>query len=609
MRCIQLNNVFSTTALGAVLVVASLSVVSCGGSKGASPVPPVGTVPPTVPPSPPPVPPSPPPVPPSPPPVPPSPPPVPPSPPPPPVSPTSWQKDYYLPRSTYKDRCLFPRSGQEPITNRTFTDVKGTMLDELFYLRSLTRETYLWRDDLTDMDPIPYNKVQSTFIDHVNRMNEYFQKLKTEQRTASGNPKDKFHYIQLTADYVDQVFGRPPPSYGINWVILSPIENNTLTPPRDMRVRYVEPDSPAAETVAGVPKVKRGDKVLQVNEADFIRGNDRQLNLVFSAPLGDSTTFVLQDVDTNQEKTVTLQSKNLDHKPVNQTNILEIGEDKVGYIHYTSFATKTSDSSVHNAIKEFKTAGVKDLVFDMRYNGGGFLDVAAMIGYMIAGETNTKNKSFSKQQFHSGAGNIDPFTNRVNEPTEFHSTGRNDRSFSIPNGTKLESLDLNRVYILATERTCSASEALINGLIGADVEVVLIGDKTCGKPYGFYSHDNCGITYSTVQIQILNHKNFGAYADGLVPSSANDGAKVKGCKVADDFSKQLGDRTEPLLAAALKYRKDGKCPVAPSPPSPPSSIGAIASSEGGVGPTYPESNLVVPDDPLYLDEIIMPREW
>ena len=617
MRNAHRKKIFSSSALAVVLVATSLSLVACGSSsKGANPPspPPVGVGPP---PAPPPVPPSPPP--PGPPPEPPSPPPQPgppppPPPPPPPVSPTTWQKDYYLPRSTYKNRCLFPRTGQQPITNRTFTDVKGTMLDELFYLRSLTRETYLWRDDLTDMDPSDYNQIQSSFGPHVNEMNEYFQKLKTEQPTANGNPKDKFHYIQLTADYIDLVYGKPPPSYGINWVFLSEIRTingqRILVAPRDMRVRYVEPDSPAAEKVAGVPKVKRGDKVLQVNEADFINGNDdANLNYAFRAPRGRSTTFVLLDAETNQEKTVTLQSKDLDHKPVNQTTILEIDNEKVGYIHYTSFATKTSDSSAHNAIKELKTAGVKDLVFDMRYNGGGFLDVAAMIGYMIAGESNTKDKSFSKQQFHSGAGNLDPVLNIVNTPTPFHSTGQDSPSFSIPDGTKLDSLNLNKVYILTTQRTCSASEALINGLIGADIEVILIGDTTCGKPYGFYSQDNCGITYSTVQLQILNHKNFGAYADGLVPSSANDGAKVKGCKVAEDYSKQLGDRTEPLLAAALKYRKDGKCPAAPSPPSPPSAIGAIASSDGSVGQSLPKPGLVIPDDPKYIDEIIMPREW
>ncbi|MEO1359914.1 MAG: peptidase, partial [Pseudomonadota bacterium] len=123
-------------------------------------------------------------------------------------------------------------------------------------------------------------------------------------------------------------------------------------------------------------------------------------------------------------------------------------------------------------------------------------------------------------------------------------------------------LDLNRVFILATEDTCSASEAVINGLRGIDVEVVLIGDTTCGKPYGFFPQDNCGTTFYTIQFQGANDKGFGDFADGFIPanSSASFGISVPGCQASDDFTKVLGDETEGLLAAALQYRTAGTCP-------------------------------------------------
>ncbi|MFM9598141.1 hypothetical protein ACKI1O_53780, partial [Streptomyces scabiei] len=54
-------------------------------------------------------------------------------------------------------------------------------------------------------------------------------------------------------------------------------------------------------------------------------------------------------------------------------------------------------------------------------------------------------------------------------------------------GTPLPSLNLERVYLLTTSSTCSASEAIINGLQGIDIEVIQIGAGTCGKPYGFYA--------------------------------------------------------------------------------------------------------------------------
>ena len=63
----------------------------------------------------------------------------------------------------------------------------------------------------------------------------------------------------------------------------------------------------------------------------------------------------------------------------------------------------------------------------------------------------------------------------------------------------MPALDLERVFVLTTASTCSASEAIINSLRGINVEVIQIGSTTCGKPYGFYPQDNCGTTYFTIQ--------------------------------------------------------------------------------------------------------------
>ena len=561
------ENLFSLTRLAAVLLVASASLISCGSdSKKKSPSGPNG------------------------------------------ASVTTWQKDYFLPRSTYKNRCQFLRSGVSPDTGSPYPDVRGSMLEELYYLRSLTEETYLFKDDLTDMDPSPYNQVQSTFAAHAEKMDEYFDELKTEELTATNTPKDKYHYTYLTSDWIDRIQNVAQPSYGISWVNLggSEIRNGRtyVRIPRDYRVRYVIPGSPAAELVGGSPKVKRGDKILKVNGEDFIRGNSSKLNAAFSVPSGTSTTFVLMDVDTNQEKTVVLTAKNISQKPVNDSTILEIGDDKVGYIHYTTFVTNDSDSAIHDVIKDFKSKGVTDLVLDIRYNGGGYLVTSSMVGYMIAGRSNTIGKVFDRNRFVEGSGNINPVTGRVEIPLPFLHQGYGT-PLSIRRGTPLESLNLNRVYILSTERTCSASENLINGLIGADIEVVLIGGTTCGKPYGFYPEDNCGISYFTIQTQSHNHKGFGGYGDGFVPSAATSGAKVKGCAVPDDFTKQLGDSSEALLAAALKFRKDGTCPVAPSALRP---TDIIASGEGMADQRSPRSDLEAPEDPFYFDERIMSPE-
>ena len=134
-------------------------------------------------------------------------------------------------------------------------------------------------------------------------------------------------------------------------------------------------------------------------------------------------------------------------------------------------------------------------------------------------------------------------------------------------GEPLPTLNLSKVYILSTERTCSASEAVINGLRGIDIEVILIGGTTCGKPYGFYGIDNCGTTYLTIQIKGTNAKGFGDFGDGFVPSPSNvpASASVRGCGAIDTISSDsLGQEEESLLSTALHHIANGTCPSSSS---------------------------------------------
>jgi hypothetical protein len=123
--------------------------------------------------------------------------------------------------------------------------------------------------------------------------------------------------------------------------------------------------------------------------------------------------------------------------------------------------------------------------------------------------------------------------------------------------TSLPNLGLNRVFVLATAGTCSASESVINGLRGVDVEVIVLGSSTCGKPYGFTARDNCGLSYFPVEFKGVNAKGFGDFADGFAPA----------CQVADDLENPLGSDGEGMLAAALAYRTGGTCPAVARDPA------------------------------------------
>ncbi|MGV6820036.1 MAG: S41 family peptidase [Parvularcula sp.] len=475
-----------------------------------------------------------------------------------------WTPGFYPAASTFKDRCQVPRSGVD-IEGNPFPDILGSLLREKFWLRSWTHETYLWNNEVVDQDPASFGS-----------RTDYFAVLRTTAVTPSGKDKDDFHFSEPTVDFLARRNSSGSASYGMRLVALQ------TAPPRDYRVGYTEDGTPAAALVGGTPAMLRGTRILEVDGVDLVNGGttDAELDILnaglFPANPGESHTFLVQDDGAASTRTVTLVSADLAQQPVHRTGIINTATGPVGYIHFTTFSPFSSEQEIVNAISQMQAQGISDLVLDLRYNGGGLLAVASQLAYMVAGPAATGGQTFELLRFNADAGNRNPVTGDVNDPIPFYSTGL---GFSVANGAPLPSLNKSRVFILTTSRTCSASEAVINGLRGVDIEVVLIGGTTCGKPFGFYPQDNCGETYYTIQFQGVNDKGFGDYADGFIPANSPDpfGVTAPGCTVADDFSAALGDENEGLLAAALQYRADGTCPALPPPaqvsPPPPSASG------------------------------------
>ena len=92
----------------------------------------------------------------------------------------------------------------------------------------------------------------------------------------------------------------------------------------------------------------------------------------------------------------------------------------------------------------------------------------------------------------------------------------------------------------------------INGLRGVGVNVIAIGDTTCGKPVGFLPQGNsCGTTYSVVNFESVNARNEGRYFDGFQAT----------CQVAENFGSAIGAIADPLLVAAAHHADNGACPA------------------------------------------------
>ena len=449
----------------------------------------------------------------------------------------------YLASTQYAGKCASPRSGTDPVTQMVYSDVQGTAVDENNYLRSWTHELYLWFDQVPDLNPASYTTAN------------FFPLLMTSATTASGAPVDKFHFTYPTATWESLSLQGVAAGYGVTFTVES------ATPPRRVVVVLVDPNAPGqSATLARGATVQSIDSVnIDANDAAGVATLNAGLA---PATIGESHIFTVLDLGSSTPRTVTLTAANVTETPVPVATTLTSNGAKVGYILFNDHIA-TSESELISAFTTLQQQAVSDLVLDIRYNGGGYLDIASEVAFMIAGSTQTSARTFYLQQFNSQYTTMNPVTHAAITPTLFHSTSQN---FSGPANMALPSLNLTRVFVLTSGETCSASEAIMNGLRGINVQVIQIGSTTCGKPYGFYPPDNCGTTYFSIQFRGVNDKGFGDYTDGFTPANAliAAGVAIPGCSVADDFNHALGDPNEARLSQALAYRVGGACTVAPS---------------------------------------------
>ncbi|MBW8190637.1 peptidase [Neiella marina] len=444
---------------------------------------------------------------------------------------TNWQAGVFEPASDYESQCEVVRTHLD-INGDSYPDVQGSEDDEKLWLRSWSHETYLWYDEIADLNPANYASPQS-----------YFEVLKTTETTASGAAKDNFHFYESTDDYEAYSQSGTITGYGINWSFIE------SSPPRDLRVTSV-----ATNSSADLAGVTRGDKLIRINDEDVINGDDVDFlnDALFPEEENSQYSFTFERVD-GSEVTFNLSSGIFEESFVNNVAILTTDSGKAGYMRFEGFQ-RSAQTPLIEGFENFAAENVTDLILDLRYNGGGLLAMSSQLAYMIAGEQNTSGKIFEMLQYNDKSSD-------ENFSTPFYSQ-EIDWDLGVLTSNQLPTLNLDRVFVIATGNTCSASEALMNSLVGIDVEVIQIGGTTCGKPYGFYPTDNCGTTYYTIQFQGVNDKGFGDYADGFKPEVTPEfDDELPGCEVDDDFEHELGDTDEGMLSAALERLNTGTCPV------------------------------------------------
>jgi C-terminal peptidase prc len=288
-------------------------------------------------------------------------------------------------------------------------------------------------------------------------------------------------------------------------------------------VLQVYADSPALE--AGL---ERGDRITQVNGQPVAAmvANGTVANAFGAAEVGVVSEIVFVK-PSGTERTARMVKRLVTIPTVSLTRVTEVDGRKVGYLFFRNFV-RPSEAALNDAFTALKAAGATELVLDLRYNGGGLVDIAVQLASLIGGARTSEQVMINWT--HNAR--IGPLYNKVT------------RFLAAPE----QSLNLQRLVVITTRASASASELIINSL-RPYLPVTIVGDTTYGKPVGQYGFNFCQKLLVPVAFSLKNVNHEGDFFDGL-PAD---------CSAADDTGHQLGDPAEASYAEALTVIRTGTC--------------------------------------------------
>jgi carboxyl-terminal processing protease len=381
------------------------------------------------------------------------------------------------------------------------------------------KEWYLFPDTLpASLDPTPYASVEA-YIDALTA-------------TARAQHKDRY-FTYLTSIAEEDAYYNSGSSAGFGVRLAYDVAAK--------RVFVAESFEGAPALAAGIDRsteilaIGTSAGTLQTVTALMTSsGADAVVNALGPSTAG--TTRVLRVSDSGGTRDVSVTKTDYALTPVSSrygAKIINDGGRQVGYVNLRTFIN-TADPALRSAFASFRAAGVTDVIVDLRYNGGGLISIAELMGDLMG-----RNRSIS-----------DVFDYTTFRPEK---SANNTVNYFAP---QPESIAPTRIAFIGTGGTASASELVINGFIPyLHANAALIGSNTYGKPVGQIAIDRtaCDDRFRIIALAVENRDHQGAYYDGLA-------SKVeKSCAAADDVTKPLGDPAEASTKSALDFLAGRSC--------------------------------------------------
>ncbi|MCP4347747.1 MAG: lipoprotein [Desulfobacterales bacterium] len=362
------------------------------------------------------------------------------------------------------------------------------------FVYKVMTDTYLWYDKVADTDYTGYDSPEELLYDM--RHDEF-------DRWSYLISKEEYHTLFEEGKFIGLGYG-------------SKYDNNG-----DLRIRFVYKDSPV--DLAGL---KRGDKFLEINgiPVEEIENNNLWNTIHGRNDIGVKVHLKIESSE-NIVRELQLEKDWVTINTVLHYEIKQIEGLKIGYLAFLKFL-ETSQEELYKVFAYFNQENIDELILDLRYNTGGRTSIARYLAGLIAGDK-ADGKIFNKYIHNDN-----------------HSSWNWSTSFTKP----ANALNLDRVTVITSEKTCSASELVVNSL-EPFIDVIMIGGTTCGKPVGMYGHDFCDKHISPIEFKSFNAYDEGDFFDGM-PAD---------CFADDDLTRELGDTQESSLNQALYFIFNDSC--------------------------------------------------
>lgn len=395
------------------------------------------------------------------------------------------------------------------------------------YYALITTQT--WMYETMQQEYLYYQDIpEKKSLNFFNKPSDFLNSMVSSKDKKSGS----------TFSHIDSVFvttrsTSTTPTFGFEGTMVR-AENGSY----GIRVLYTQENSPAEEV-----GLKRGDLIIaannkKINSSDlFYITSPKEAYLFTMGKLNERGFDTLQTIQMPSPRIV-------ENKNIYKSDIMEIGGKRVAYIMYNEFGNNDAEN-LKLLFKDIAGQSVDDIILDLRYNPGGYLNIAQLVSTNLAPQE-AMGSVFLKMTHND----------KINQTDIL-----NFEQSLLANGSPV---NYKNLYVITSSNTASASEIVINCLRPYIAgRLIQVGTATFGKNVAqqLYTDEAKApmLEFWMTNSLLSNAEDFSDYyTNGLNPDY----------EIAENFKGELGElgtAQDSLMIPIIKHIETGSFPTTETP--------------------------------------------